>query len=131
MFAVWKEFAKEHWAKAINTAVYLLNRLPTKAAARKTPYEVWYGSEPSLENLKVFGCLYFAYVPQIKKGQLDKKTEAGFFIGYSTHSKSAYKIFQPNTKKILISRDVRFIKNDEWDWKEKQSVLFPDQVPKL
>ena len=29
------------WAKAINTSVYLLNRLPTKSLKNKTLYEAW------------------------------------------------------------------------------------------
>ena len=45
---------------------------------------------------------------------MDKKVEEKIFIGYSSISK-AYKIFQPNTKIFLISRDVHFMENDEWD----------------
>ncbi|RDX63928.1 putative mitochondrial protein, partial [Mucuna pruriens] len=64
-----------------------------------------------------------------KRDKLDKKAEAGIFVGYNSISK-AYKNFQPNTRKILISRDVHFMENDEWDWDEKQVVEFLDQVSK-
>ena len=53
-------------------------------------------------------------MPQIKREKLDKKAVAGIFVGYSSISK-AYKIFQPNIKKILVSRDVHFMENGEWD----------------
>ena len=125
-----KNLPKQFWAKAAHTAVFLLNRLPTKAVTDKTPYEAWYGFKHSLKNLKIFGCLCFVYVPQIKMDKLDKKVEVGIFVGYSTISK-AYRIFQPNTKKILISRDMHFMENDECDWKEKQTAFVPDKVPKL
>lgn len=110
-----KNLPKEYWAEAANTAVFLLNRLPTKAVNGKTPYEAWYGYKPLLKNLKVFGCLCFTHVPQIKRDKLDKKAEPGVFIGYSLISK-AYRVFQPDSKKIIISRDVSFMENEEWRW---------------
>jgi len=110
-----KSLPKEFWAETVSTAVFLLNRLPTKALKDQTPYEAWCGHKPSLLNLKVFGCLCFSYVPQVKRDKLDKKSEVGIFIGYSLHSK-AYRIYQPQTKKIVISRDVVFMEEDHWDW---------------
>ena len=77
-------------------------------------YEAWYGHKPSLSFLKVFGCLCFTHVPQIKRDKLDKRALPGIFIGYSTVEK-AYKIFQPQTGKIVISRDVHFVEDEEWN----------------
>jgi hypothetical protein len=56
--------------------VFLLNRLPTRALQNKTPYEAWHGYKPSLQNLKIFGCLCFTYVPQVRRDKLDRKAEA-------------------------------------------------------
>ena len=33
---------KSLWGEALKTAIYILNRVPTKVAA-KTPYELWTG----------------------------------------------------------------------------------------
>ena len=52
-----KGLPKKFWAEAVNTVVFLLNRLPTKALQKKTPFEAWYGYKPKLLNLKIFGCL--------------------------------------------------------------------------
>ncbi|GAA0144243.1 hypothetical protein LIER_04740 [Lithospermum erythrorhizon] len=49
----------------------------------------------------------------VKRYKLDKKAEPGVFIGYSSTFK-AYIVFQPDTRKILISRDVSFMENDKW-----------------
>ena len=108
-----KRLLKEYWAEAANIAVFLLNRLPTKAVNGKTPFEICYDYKPSLKNFKVFGCLCFTYVPQIKRDKLDKKVEPGIFVGYSSVS-TAYRVFQPHTRKILISRDVYFMENEKW-----------------
>ncbi|XP_072094084.1 uncharacterized mitochondrial protein AtMg00710-like [Arachis hypogaea] len=85
-----KELPKEFWAEAANTAVFLQNRLPSKALKDKTPFEAWYGYKPSLTFLKVFGCVCFAHVPQVKRDKLDKKAIPGIFINNGigrTHEK--------------------------------------------
>ena len=35
-----KDLPKKFWAKTASTAVYFLNRLPTKALKKQTPFEV-------------------------------------------------------------------------------------------
>jgi len=52
---------------------------------------------------------------------LIKKAEAGIFVGYSTVSK-AYKIFQPQTSRVIVSRDVHFVENEQWDWESSTKV---------
>ena len=125
---------KEYWEEDAHTSVlvFLLTRLPSKALEGKIPFEIWYGYTPSLKNLKVFGCLCFTYVPQSKIDKLDKKVESGIFVGYSTISK-AYRVFQPHTRKILVSKDVHFIEDEKWNWEEAEPMLFPDQseIPQL
>nr|GMD48452.1 Retrovirus-related Pol polyprotein from transposon TNT 1-94 [Ipomoea batatas] len=98
-----KDLPKEYWAKAANTAVFLLNKLPTKAVDDKTPFEAWYGYTPQVKNLKVFDCLCFTHVSQIKHDKLDKRAELDIFAGYSLKF-NAYIVFQPDTRRILISR---------------------------
>nr|GMC49461.1 Retrovirus-related Pol polyprotein from transposon RE1 [Ipomoea batatas] len=51
----------------------------------------------------------------IKHDKLDKRAEPGIFVGYSLKS-NAYRVFQPDTRRILISRDVSFMENDKWSW---------------
>jgi len=38
------------WAEAVYTAVYILNRCPTKAVQDKTPIEAWSGRKPSAKH---------------------------------------------------------------------------------
>jgi len=122
-----KGLPNEYWAEAAYTAVFLLNRLPTKAVDGKTPFKAWYGYKPFLKNFKVFGCLYFTYVPQIKRDTLNKKVEPGIFVGYNSVSK-AYRAFQPSTQKILISLDLYFMENEQWDWSNAENVPAADTL---
>ena len=76
-----KMLLKKFWAKAISTVVFLHNKLPTKALKDKTPFEAWYGYKPSLNFLRVFGCVCFSHIPQVKYDKLDKKSEPDIFVG--------------------------------------------------
>ena len=76
-----KNLPKQFWAEVINTIVFLQNRIPTKVAKNKTPFEAWHGYKPFPNFLKVFGCLNFTYVPQVKRDKLDKKGIQGIFVG--------------------------------------------------
>lgn len=67
--------------EAINTVVFWSNRLPKKAVGGQNTFEAWHGYKPSLKNLKIFDCLCFSYIPQLKRDKLDKKAEPGTFIG--------------------------------------------------
>ncbi|KAK4388734.1 Retrovirus-related Pol polyprotein from transposon TNT 1-94 [Sesamum angolense] len=48
-----KHLSKAFWAEAVYTAVYLLNRCPTKAVQNMTPIEAWSGKKPSAKHLRV------------------------------------------------------------------------------
>ena len=101
-----------YWAEAVATAVYLRNCLPTTALNKKmTPYERWYGRKPDLSHLKVFGCIAYAHIPDVKRTKLDKKAEKLRFVGYSTQSKG-YRLLDENTSKVVIRRDVVFNEAD-------------------
>jgi transposase InsO family protein len=43
-------------AEGLHTAVYLLNRLPTKMISAACPHVALFGSAPSYEHLRIFGC---------------------------------------------------------------------------
>lgn len=61
----------------------------------------------------------FTHVPQSKRDKLDRRASPGIFIGYSTISK-AYKVFQPQTGNIVVSRDVHFVEDEEWNWDDAE-----------
>ena len=56
----------------------------------------------------------------------DDKIEKCIFIGYS-HETKGYKLYNPKTKKLVVSRDVAFVENCVWNWlsEEKSSLPMP------
>jgi hypothetical protein len=90
-----------------DVSCYLVNRSPSSVLDDKTPQEVWTGKKPSLTHLKVFGCEAYVHVPKENRSKLDKKDEKCIFIGYKDGLKG-YKLWNPETKKVVYSRDVVF-----------------------
>ncbi|KAK4408868.1 putative mitochondrial protein [Sesamum angolense] len=127
-----KHLPKAFWAEAVYTAVYLLNRCPTKAVQNMTPIEAWSGKKPSAKHLRVFGSICYVHIPTEKRHKLGEKTEKGIFLGYNTQSKG-YRIYNLKTKKLIISRDVEFDEDAMWNWDEekveRQSVMIPKETP--
>ena len=59
-----KSLPKQFWATAVNTAVYILNRSPTKAVLNKTPYEAWFNRKPNVNHFRIVGCIAYSYIPK-------------------------------------------------------------------
>ncbi|RVW24539.1 Retrovirus-related Pol polyprotein from transposon TNT 1-94 [Vitis vinifera] len=119
-----KKLPKLLWAEAVNTSVYLLNRLPTKSVQSKTPIEAWFGVKPSVKHLKVFGSF------SVKRGKLDERAEKGVFVGYAAESKG-YRIYSLSRMKIVISRDVHFDENSYWNWDLKKVHKYDQTTPSI
>ncbi|GJT69701.1 ribonuclease H-like domain, reverse transcriptase, RNA-dependent DNA polymerase [Tanacetum coccineum] len=103
--------------KEETTPIYILNSVPTKALEDITPYEAIKNRKPNLENLKVFGCIAYAKVPSQHLTKLDDRSTKMVYLGNEQGSK-AYRLFDPTTRKICVSRDVKFKEDETWDWSE-------------
>ena len=110
-----KNLPKGFWGDAVACAFYLLNRCPTRSVLGKTPQEAWTRRKPSIGHLRVFGCICYAHVPDVLRKKLDDKAEKCIFLGYSQMTKG-YKLYNPVSRKVIISRDVTFDEQGCWDW---------------
>nr|GFC43940.1 ribonuclease H-like domain, reverse transcriptase, RNA-dependent DNA polymerase [Tanacetum cinerariifolium] len=104
------------WAEAIRHAIHILNSVPTKALENITPYEAIKRRKSNLANLKVFGCIAYAKVPSQHLTKLDDRSTKMVYLG-NEHGSKAYRLFDPTTQKICVSRDVKFKEDETWDWK--------------
>jgi len=84
------------WGEALKTAVYILNRVPSKAV-NKTPYELWTSKRPNIKHLHIWGCPTEArpYGPHERK--LDSRTISCYFVGYAECSRG-YKFYNPTLR---------------------------------
>ena len=118
-----KRMPKEFWAEAVDCAIYLSNRSPTRSVWGKTPQEAWSGRKPGISHLKVFGSIAYAQVPKQKRSKLDDRSEKYVFIGYDSRSKG-YKLYNPSNGKVISSRDVVFDEESTWDWETQEGEQY-------
>ena len=98
------------WSEALKTAVYILNRVPSKSVP-KTPFELWNGWKPSLNHVHIWGCQVEVRVYNPHERKLDPRTVSGFFIGYAEKSKG-YRFYCPShTHKVVEARNARFLED--------------------
>lgn len=98
------------WGEAVNTAVYLRNRSPTKLL-RSTPYEMWCEVKPAVHHLRTFGCKAVLLDKRPGKSKFAARGIECVMVGYSPESK-AYRLYDPVSRKIVKSRDVKFIEEN-------------------
>ncbi|KAL1204516.1 Retrovirus-related Pol polyprotein from transposon RE1 [Cardamine amara subsp. amara] len=102
-----KNVPKTYWGDAVMTASHLINMLPTRNLGDRSPYEVLNKTKPYVDHLRVFGCICYVFVPDALRNKLEPKSVKCMFIGYSSMQKG-YKCYNPNTKRVHVSREVRF-----------------------
>ena len=82
-----KDLPMKFWAEDVHTAAYIPNRILTKALENKTPLEAWNGTKPSMNHLKVFGCVCYVHILDEKRKKWDDKSKKTIFVGYSSQTK--------------------------------------------
>ncbi|KAK1414482.1 hypothetical protein QVD17_30227 [Tagetes erecta] len=102
---------KRFWGECIETAVYIINRLPSKVIKNQTPYEVVFKKQPDYDHMRTLGCL--AYYSSIETGgdKFEFRGRPGVFMGYPQGTKG-FKIFDLEHGKMVVSRDVKFVEHN-------------------
>jgi len=59
------------------------------------------------------GCLAHVHVPNATRGKLDDTSFLCILLGVSSESK-AYRLFDPKTKRIVVSKYVLFEEEKSW-----------------
>ncbi|CAL8136475.1 unnamed protein product [Prunus armeniaca] len=112
------------WAEAVSTTVYLQNRCFTTSVLSKTPFEAFTRRKPGIKHPKVFGCICYTHVPSPLRQKFDDKARKGVFMGYGSCEKG-YRVYDLQSKKIMLSRSVIFNEDKAWNWKSDQEESIP------
>ena len=106
------------WARAILTAAYVLNRLPTRGASDNelllvTPHELMFGTPPNIDHLHVFGSICYPVTPHaLQHGGTVVTAEPHIFVSYDDRSSEGYMCFNPATSSFITRRTVSF--DEHW-----------------
>ena len=103
------------------TLNYIVYRLMS-SAIRQTPYFMFYGKEPSLKHMSVFGCSAWVHIPKEIRRKGKPKAKKMKFLGYERGSK-AYRFLDGN-RNVVISRSVSFCEHENWDRVHGNSQVF-------
>ena len=95
------------WGYALETAAFLLNRIPSKAVEKIT-YELWTGKRSGLSFLKIWGC--DAYVKRQASDKLASKFDKCLYVGYPKETKGYY-FYISYENKVFVARNGVFLVN--------------------
>ncbi|GKD97779.1 zinc finger, CCHC-type containing protein [Tanacetum coccineum] len=115
------EIGEKMKGEAVTYSVYVLNRAHTKALKESTPYKMWTGRKPHVDHLRVFRCVAHMRVAKGHLKKLDKRSMQLVHLGVEKGTK-AYRLLDPNTGKIYVSRDVVFEEPHAWMWENSTKI---------
>jgi histone deacetylase 1/2 len=97
----------KYWDEAFLTAVYLINRLPSRVIQSKTPIECLFGKSGDYSLLRIFGCACWPNLRPYNRHKLEFPSKQCVFLGYSNLHKG-YKCLDISIGRLYISRDIVF-----------------------
>ncbi|KAI3468855.1 hypothetical protein Pfo_025518, partial [Paulownia fortunei] len=112
------------WGYAIQTAVYLLNMVPSKSVP-KTPLELWNGRKPNLRHIRVWGCP--AHVLKGKMEKMESRSEVCIFVGYPKGTRGYY-FYSPQDKKVFVSTNATFLEDRYIEEHESKSKVLLEEM---
>jgi hypothetical protein len=116
--------SNKYWPDAFNTAVYIINRLPTPILEHVSPYFKVYNRDPDYQAFRVFGCLCYPLLRPYGLHKLEYRSKPCIFLGYNY---AGYKCLDPVTKQIYLSRHVIFDESS-FPAKEKDTSRLPSKI---
>lgn len=101
-----------YWAEAINTAVDLINLLPSSTRDFQIPYQTWFKKDPPHDKLKPFGCLAYSLIPpDLRINKMHPTGKRMIHLGY-LNDYSNFKLLDPDSEKTTSSWHVRFVEDN-------------------
>ena len=104
--------------------MFILNRVPTKSLEGTTPFEAWHGRKPGVSFLRTFGCVGHVKKTKPNLAKLEDRSTPMMFLGYERGSK-AYRLYDPASSKVVVSRDVVFDEVACWGWESGDGEAMP------
>jgi len=122
-----KDVDQDLWADAIKTAVYIKNRVTSRALpVRKTPHELWTGNKPDVSHMRVFGSTFWVVLQKSHiDGTFGDKAAKGVFLGHSDTSRE-YKVMLDDGK-VVKARSVVFAETNSSEVAEVAQDLSGDE----
>ena len=121
------KYKGEFWCEVISTATKLDN-IMVQPERTKPPHTLFYGEDAKYtRSLRTFGEMAVIAIHEGKK-ILDDRGKTCMFVGYADdHTKDVYRFLNIHSRRIILSRDVRWL-NIIWKQYKKKSIYARRQV---
>ena len=100
-----------YWGEALTSAIYLINRVPSRTLQFQTPFQALHNSihAPTTSNLppRVFGCVAFVHLHKHQRSKLTPQALRCVFLGYAQNQKG-YRCYHPPKNNMYTTLDVVF-----------------------
>ena len=96
------------WAEGLVTVVHIINMLPSRPLGLKIPQEIWTGSKPSYEKLRIFGCEAYTLIPKEDHCKLEPRSRKCVLLGYGLDGEIGYRLYDLENIEIIRSLDIVF-----------------------
>ena len=124
------KYKGEFWCEVISTATKLDN-IMVRPERTKPPHTLFYTEDAKYtRSLRTFGEMAVIAIQEGKKmrSKLDDRGKTCMFVGYADdHTKDVYRFLSIHTRRIVLSRDVRWL-NIIWKQYKKKSLYARRQV---
>ena len=111
------------WAEAFNTSCFIRNRIHSSVSKGNNPYEVIMNKKPDISHFRVFGSKADVHIS--KSNRNDKKfssrASVRVLVGYERGN--SYRVYLPDTKRVVISRDVTIDEHAKLDTRRLISMM--------
>ena len=124
------KYKGEFWCEVVSTATKLDN-IMVRPERTKTPHTLFYGEDAKYtRSLRTFGEIGVIAIHEGKKmrSKLDDRGKTCMFVGYADdQTKDVYRFLNIHTRRIILSRDVRWL-NIIWKQYKRKSLYARRQV---
>ena len=120
------------WGEALRYVLWVKNRTSHSALPDSTtPCEMWTGRKADVSAARVWGCMGVVLLPDREQdGKFAPRGTFGVCLGVDEESK-AWRMLDPNTGQIRISRNVDFLEQLSWaEWSQgRKGLAIKQQQP--
>ncbi len=103
----------QYWGEAFLYAVHIRNVSYTSALNGMVPEHAWSSRKPDISHLRIFGSTAYVNIPKkLRGGKLEATSVQCRLLGWWEGETKGYRLEDVKTRKIITSRDVRFIEDE-------------------
>ena len=68
------------WLEALLMVVHIINMSPSRPLGLQIPHQLWTGTKPNYDKLRIFGCEAYALIPKDDRRKLEPRSRKCVFL---------------------------------------------------